>query len=1109
MDIEPLPLQKTLEEGADGGPIGPVGPSQDSENKLLWIVPPDASFSTNGSSSNASTTNSKPLPTDELLKEMALSAVQTVNKSPYNSIGSDLFSSNPTRRERVTPRTLSSMDSPAALSSAGATGELAVAAEEAAERFQDGAASYARRSVSGNAFDTLMRSSVYEGMTISIPSFQTADRGGNKHTLYTIVVKLATGHTWNVHRRYKQMSSLHHAIKSKVSAEDLPSFPAKRYLVSSLSSSFVEDRRNKLEKYLKVLVRINQVWEIDQMANFLDDDSKSMSLRLQYMHLLQDNDNFDKLCVSSGEVLRNCAQAVRNQDQLIDKLKTRCADQEDTIKLLQGQLKKLRLQAQLNQNLNGLPLDGSSSDGIPVPPSSSISSRKLIVGSFVGKSPLSAGSGIFMNTPVMESLVNRIVASPRNSLVGGGRGGSAYDRASETVDAIMENPRVSSFAKNSVGQLPHTVREERRVEFNDPTEGLAHDGRPMTGATAITNDAWTSSNSQNGALFSPVRQYTNSPGVVDSPLPMHRIPVHIDQHSSDEYVGDVLQLLHPNSNGRSKRLQVREFFCGLFLKNAAVGHICTSGNSALGTALPGEPLLLTVFTLSREDERKFLEVHGFLCERMLDGKTSKSSEVVDCVATDRAPDRSLVLKCTVNGIKVVVTSNSLRGLYLTAMVEEADQIIGKNHLVTRGLLLVRAWCSYEGEAQWGDIAKAATLSDDTLFVIVMYIFNMYHERLHFPLQVLVTFLSVMSSFSWETLALTVHGPMELRGPNAGKLVIAPGQGATRVLSENFIMRYMDKYAESNGEGHSTKSGSAKGRTKSSHRHRRAASSSSSSDEDDGEVALSSLNILCPLCPSHNLSFTLGEQNAAKLRSSFVQGARTFEPIVKRINDDCEDVSSLHKTWPAARNPTGPGNGKFGRSMVDRLNNCFPNLLKVINACHVENNGLRGGSPWSSGGLATTLNQEATKGFLGSAAGPAMQISKADLSMKHHIETTYLLFTNGFSGERLMKLTKSILQQRGPMPVGEIGKVLKEKIANDRLSSILKDKFGGLKNFLEQFYGDEFVLGTNHKFNPKVYLRKKLTSDEIDSIKNGKDLPNKKKSGRKNKAKRSQSGNTKR
>merc|ERR1711968_311699 len=104
-----------------------------------------------------------------------------------------------------------------------------------------------------------------------------------------------------------------------------------------------------------------------------------------------------------------------------------------------------------------------------------------------------------------------------------------------------------------------------------------------------------------------------------------------------------------------------------------------------------------------------------------------------------------------------------------------------------------------------------------------------------------------------------------------------------------------------------------------------------------------------------------------------------------------------------------------------------------------------------------------------------------------IEATYQLFTNGFSGERLMKLTKAILEEKGPLPVGEIGKVLKEKIANDRLTAILKEKFGGLKNFLEQFYGDEFVLSTNHKFNPKVYLRKSLSMDDIEKIKSGNDL----------------------
>lgn len=58
---------------------------------------------------------------------------------------------------------------------------------------------------------------------------------------------------------------------------------------------------------------------------------------------------------------------------------------------------------------------------------------------------------------------------------------------------------------------------------------------------------------------------------------------------------------------------------------------------------------------------------------------------------------------------------------------------------------------------------------------------------------------------------------------------------------------------------------------------------------------------------------------------------------------------------------------------------------------------------------------------------------------------------------LLMLTKDILIERGTLPVGEIGKMLQELIALSSLSSKLKEKFGGLKKFLERF-SEYFVIG---------------------------------------------------
>ena len=48
------------------------------------------------------------------------------------------------------------------------------------------------------------------------------------------------------------------------------------------------------------------------------------------------------------------------------------------------------------------------------------------------------------------------------------------------------------------------------------------------------------------------------------------------------------------------------------------------------------------------------------------------------------------------------------------------------------------------------------------------------------------------------------------------------------------------------------------------------------------------------------------------------------------------------------------------------------------------------------------------------------------------------------GSQLMKVTKNILLEKGPLPVGEIGKLLKEKLPNSHLSNILKENLRSKK-----------------------------------------------------------------
>ena len=95
----------------------------------------------------------------------------------------------------------------------------------------------------------------------------------------------------------------------------------------------------------------------------------------------------------------------------------------------------------------------------------------------------------------------------------------------------------------------------------------------------------------------------------------------------------------------------------------------------------------------------------------------------------------------------------------------------------------------------------------------------------------------------------------------------------------------------------------------------------------------------------------------------------------------------------------------------------------------------------------------------------------------------LLLRSEVTVPALLTLTQQILKDHWCLPVGEIGKLLQEATSNSGLSSTLKERFGGLKRFIEG-YPDIFLVATDHRFNPLVYLCSGLTIEQSTQIKAG-------------------------
>lgn len=86
-------------------------------------------------------------------------------------------------------------------------------------------------------------------------------------------------------------------------------------------------------------------------------------------------------------------------------------------------------------------------------------------------------------------------------------------------------------------------------------------------------------------------------------------------------------------------------------------------------------------------------------------------------------------------------------------------------------------------------------------------------------------------------------------------------------------------------------------------------------------------------------------------------------------------------------------------------------------------------------------------------------------------------------EAILSFCTDLLLTKGPLPAGEVGKLLSETTAIPQLSHRLREKFGGLKKFLEKF-PEIFVFSNDHPFNPHVLLRKTVSEENLELIDRG-------------------------
>lgn len=101
----------------------------------------------------------------------------------------------------------------------------------------------------------------------------------------------------------------------------------------------------------------------------------------------------------------------------------------------------------------------------------------------------------------------------------------------------------------------------------------------------------------------------------------------------------------------------------------------------------------------------------------------------------------------------------------------------------------------------------------------------------------------------------------------------------------------------------------------------------------------------------------------------------------------------------------------------------------------------------------------------------------------NIQYCHFLLESVLTEAALITVLTEILLEKGPLPVGELGKILTELTSNASISGKLKETFGGLKKFVERVE-EHFIVSHDHPFNPHVILKSTLSPSHMEMIQRG-------------------------
>lgn len=276
-----------------------------------------------------------------------------------------------------------------------------------------------------------------------------------------------------------------------------------------------------------------------------------------------------------------------------------------------------------------------------------------------------------------------------------------------------------------------------------------------------------------------------------------------------QYYQSAIQSIFKYIEPNEKQIEYHLSILAFIRKHSRIclnANIFSSSLSLINCSLPDDIINITIIipkSLILTWHLIFIERLNLIIDRMLhtyqlDVTNNEENEIIENLFND---DLYIRIRHEINNIKCIkninygsmciqgtidnnnfnIQANNKNDILFLLFLEDVNNLINKNDLFKKSLLLIRAWWIYETTSYVGT-SISQYLSDYSIIIMICAIFNQYHEFINYPLQTLCLFLTEYSNYDSTNNAITIQGIVPFKSTGASVTATAATAQTTLLSS---------------------------------------------------------------------------------------------------------------------------------------------------------------------------------------------------------------------------------------------------------------------------------------------------------------------------------------